>query len=112
MELAECGAFRNDVAVSRIPLHSIRATEHVFIVPAVQRENSSCNAPALRDRMLERQLKHSNAERCNDRYINFGKTMQAITFNQAIQSFTNLMDDVSNNHEPLIITHEHHKSVV
>jgi antitoxin YefM len=38
--------------------------------------------------------------------------MQAITLNQAIQSFTNLMDDVSNNHEPLIITHEHHKSVV
>ena len=30
MELAECGAFRDDVAVSRIPLHSIRATEHVF----------------------------------------------------------------------------------
>jgi antitoxin YefM len=38
--------------------------------------------------------------------------MQAITLNQAIQSFTNLMDDVSNNHEPLIITHEHHKAVV
>lgn len=38
--------------------------------------------------------------------------MQALTFNQAIQRFANLMDDVSNNHEPLIITHEHHKSVV
>lgn len=38
--------------------------------------------------------------------------MQAITFNQAIQNLANFMDDVSNNHEPLIITHENHKAVV
>jgi len=38
--------------------------------------------------------------------------MQAITFNQAIQNFVNFMDEVSDNHEPLIITHENHKAVV
>jgi antitoxin YefM len=38
--------------------------------------------------------------------------MQAITLNQAVPQFTELMDDVTNNHEPLIITHEHHKAVV
>lgn len=38
--------------------------------------------------------------------------MQAITFNQAIQNFANFMDEVSDNHEPLIITHENHKAVV
>lgn len=38
--------------------------------------------------------------------------MQAITLNQAVQQFTELMDDVVNNHEPLIITHENHKAVV
>lgn len=38
--------------------------------------------------------------------------MQAITFNQAIQNLANFMDEVSDNHEPLIITHENHKAVV
>lgn len=38
--------------------------------------------------------------------------MQAITFNQAIQNFSSFMDEVSDNHEPLIITHENHKAVV
>lgn len=38
--------------------------------------------------------------------------MQAITYNQAIQNFANFMDKVSDNHEPLIITHENHKAVV
>ncbi len=38
--------------------------------------------------------------------------MQAITFNQAIKNFANFMDEVSDNHEPLIITHENHKTVV
>lgn len=38
--------------------------------------------------------------------------MQAITFNQAIKDFSGFMDKVSNNHEPLIITHENHKAVV
>jgi len=38
--------------------------------------------------------------------------MQAITFNQVIKDFSSFMDKVSNNHEPLIITHENHKAVV
>jgi antitoxin YefM len=38
--------------------------------------------------------------------------MQAITYNQAIQNLADLIDDVSDNHEPLIITHENHKAVV
>jgi antitoxin YefM len=38
--------------------------------------------------------------------------MQAITVNQAIQNFAEFMDEVSDNHEPLIITHDHHKAVV
>ena len=38
--------------------------------------------------------------------------MQAITFNQAIQNFAEFMDEVSENHEPLIITHDNHKAVV
>lgn len=38
--------------------------------------------------------------------------MQAITLNKAIQNFANFMDEVSDNHEPLIITHDNHKSVV
>ncbi len=38
--------------------------------------------------------------------------MQAINFNQAIQNFVHFMDEVSDNHEPLIITHENHKAVV
>jgi antitoxin YefM len=38
--------------------------------------------------------------------------MQAITYNQIIQNFTLFMDKVSDNHEPLIITHENHKAVV
>ena len=38
--------------------------------------------------------------------------MQAITLNQAIQHFTEFMDEVNNNHEPLIITDDHHKAVV
>jgi antitoxin YefM len=38
--------------------------------------------------------------------------MQAITFNQAIQNFAEFMDEVSDNHEPLIITHDNHKAVV
>jgi antitoxin YefM len=37
--------------------------------------------------------------------------MQAITFNQAIQNFAEFMDEVSDNHEPLIITHDNHKAV-
>jgi antitoxin YefM len=43
----------------------------------------------------------------NSEYI-----MQAITYNQIIQNFTLFMDKVSDNHEPLIITHENHKAVV
>ena len=43
----------------------------------------------------------------NNEYI-----MQAITYNQIIQNFTLFMDKVSDNHEPLIITHENHKAVV
>ncbi|MSP27636.1 MAG: type II toxin-antitoxin system prevent-host-death family antitoxin [Methylococcales bacterium] len=38
--------------------------------------------------------------------------MQAITCNQAVQNFAEFMDEVSDNHEPLIITREHHKAVV
>ena len=38
--------------------------------------------------------------------------MQAITFNQAIQNFAEFMEEVSDNHEPLIITHDNHKAVV
>ena len=38
--------------------------------------------------------------------------MQAITVNQAIQNFAEFMDEVSDNHEPLIITHDDHKAVV
>lgn len=38
--------------------------------------------------------------------------MQAITYNQAIQNLADFMDNVSDNHEPLIITHENHKAVV
>lgn len=38
--------------------------------------------------------------------------MQAITFNQALENFAEFMDEVSDNHEPLIITHDHHKAVV
>jgi antitoxin YefM len=38
--------------------------------------------------------------------------MQAITVNQALQNFVEFMDEVSDNHEPLIITHDHHKPVV
>lgn len=38
--------------------------------------------------------------------------MQAITVNQALQNFAEFMDEVSDNHEPLIITHDHHKAVV
>lgn len=38
--------------------------------------------------------------------------MQAITFNQAVKDFSSFMDKVSDNHEPLIITHENHKAVV
>ncbi len=38
--------------------------------------------------------------------------MQAVSYHQAIQNFTNFMDKVSDNHEPLIITHDTHKAVV
>jgi antitoxin YefM len=38
--------------------------------------------------------------------------MQAVAFNEAIQNFDTLMDNVSENCEPLIITRENHKSVV
>lgn len=38
--------------------------------------------------------------------------MQAITFNQAVQNLADFMDEVSHNHEPLIITHENHDAVV
>jgi len=38
--------------------------------------------------------------------------MQAVTFNQAMNDFSNLMDKVSDNHEPLVITHENNKAVV
>ena len=38
--------------------------------------------------------------------------MQAITLNQAMKNFANFIDEVSHNHEPLIITHENHKTVV
>ncbi len=38
--------------------------------------------------------------------------MQALTFNQVIQNFANFMDEVNHNHEPLVITHENHQSVV
>jgi len=38
--------------------------------------------------------------------------MQAITFNQAVQNFAEFMESVSDNHEPLVITHENRKAVV
>jgi len=38
--------------------------------------------------------------------------MQAITFNQAINDLSNLMEKVSDDHEPLIITHDNHKAVI
>ena len=38
--------------------------------------------------------------------------MQAITLNQAIQHFTEFMDEVNNNHEPLIITDDNHKTIL
>ena len=38
--------------------------------------------------------------------------MQAITFKQSIQNFAEFMDEVIDNHESLIITHDNHKAVV
>ena len=38
--------------------------------------------------------------------------MQAITYNNAIQDFPKLIGSVSDNHEPLIITHDNHKPIV
>jgi antitoxin YefM len=38
--------------------------------------------------------------------------MQAITFNEASQNLAKFIDEVHNNHEPLIITHDHQKAVV
>ena len=38
--------------------------------------------------------------------------MQVITYNNAMQNFSQLIDSVSDNHEPLIITQDNHKAVV
>jgi antitoxin YefM len=38
--------------------------------------------------------------------------MQAVTLGEAIQKFATLMDEVNDNHEPLIVTRENHKAVV
>jgi antitoxin YefM len=38
--------------------------------------------------------------------------MQAMTLNEAAQDLLNVIDTVNNNHEPLIVTDEHHKPVV
>lgn len=38
--------------------------------------------------------------------------MQAVTLNQAINDFSALMDQVSDNHEPLIITRENRQAIV
>jgi len=38
--------------------------------------------------------------------------MQAITLNEISKDFLTMMDGVNNNHEPLVITHENHKSIV
>jgi PHD/YefM family antitoxin component YafN of YafNO toxin-antitoxin module len=34
--------------------------------------------------------------------------MQAMTLNEAVQDLLNVIDKVNDNHEPLVVTHEHH----
>jgi len=38
--------------------------------------------------------------------------MQAMTFNEATQHLTGIMDSVNENHEPLVVTHDKHKPIV
>ena len=38
--------------------------------------------------------------------------MQAITFNKAMENFAQCINEVNNNHEPLIITNDNQKAVV
>ncbi len=38
--------------------------------------------------------------------------MQAMTLNEAAQDLLNVIDKVNDNHEPLVVTHEHHKPAV
>ncbi|MDM8569399.1 type II toxin-antitoxin system prevent-host-death family antitoxin [Thiotrichales bacterium HSG1] len=38
--------------------------------------------------------------------------MQAMTLNEVSQNLLNVIDEVNNNHEPLVITHENHKPAV
>jgi len=38
--------------------------------------------------------------------------MRAMTFNQAIQNLSDVMDTVNDDHEPLVVTHENHKPIV
>jgi len=38
--------------------------------------------------------------------------MQAMTFGEAIQDFSRLMDQVNEAHEPCVVTHDAHKPVV
>ena len=35
-----------------------------------------------------------------------------MTLNEAMQDFLNMIDEVNDNHEPLVVTSEHHKPVV
>ena len=38
--------------------------------------------------------------------------MQAMTLNEVAQNLLSVIDKVNDNHEPLIVTHEHHKPAV
>jgi antitoxin YefM len=38
--------------------------------------------------------------------------MQAMTLNEAAQDLWSMIDTVNDNHEPLIVTDEHHKPIV
>jgi antitoxin YefM len=38
--------------------------------------------------------------------------MQAMTLNEVVQKLATLMNEINDNHEPLIVTHENHKAVV
>ncbi len=38
--------------------------------------------------------------------------MQAMTLNEAAQDLLSVIDKVNDNHEPLVVTHEHHKPAV
>ena len=38
--------------------------------------------------------------------------MQAMTLNEAAQDLLSVMNRINDNHEPLLVTYEHHRSVV